>query len=173
MAHDFINKLNAVQKAVKRLPKIVGNEAVLFSKQRFQQTNWIGDTTENWKKRKPGWVVESKESSRRNVLTGPGSGRLRKSIRVVSENSEKVVIGTDVPYASIHNTGGRYTANQRVRSHKRKEHRRGLSTVRATTVKGYSRTLHINMPKRQFIGNSSYLTKRMIRIASAELNKVL
>lgn len=171
MAHDFINKLNAVQKAVKRLPKIVGNEAVRFSKERFQQTNWIGDSTENWKKRKPSWNTESKKRSQRNVLTD--TGRLRRSIRVVSENSEKVVIGTDVPYASIHNTGGRYTANQRVRSHKRKEHRRGLSTVRATTVKGYSRTLHINMPKRQFIGNSSYLTKRMIRIASAELNKVL
>lgn len=166
MANNFLQRLNNVQKAVKRMPAMASKEAVRFSKERFQQTNWIGDSTENWKKRKPGWVAESKKRSGRNVLTD--TGRLRRSIRKISESSEKVVIGTDVPYAKIHNTGGRYTANQRVRSHSRK-----TKLGKQTTVRSYNRTLHVNMPKRQFIGSSQYLTKRLIRIASAELNKAI
>ncbi|HRO76509.1 MAG TPA: phage virion morphogenesis protein [Crocinitomicaceae bacterium] len=165
MANDFLKKLNHAQKVMKRMPKMVAKEAVRFSKERFQQQNWIGDTTEQWKKRKPSWSTESAKRSRRNILTD--TGRLRRSIRTVSESSDKVTIGTDVPYAQIHNSGGRFTAKQNVKAHTRKRNGKEY------TVKAHKRTIHVNMPKRQFIGNSQYLTKRLIRIMSAEFNKGL
>jgi phage gpG-like protein len=166
---DFIKKLNAVQKALKKMPQMVSKEAVRFSKERFQQANWIDNSTENWKKRKT--QAGSATRNRRNILTD--TGRLRRSIRTVKADQNNVVIGTDVPYAAIHNNGGRYTVNQSVREHTRRAHRRGSSTVKEHQVDSHNRTMRINMPRRQFMGKSQYLTKRLIRMMGAEVNRQL
>ena len=166
MASNFLQKLNHAQKTMKRVPAIVAKEAVRFSKERFQQQNWIGDSTEMWKKRKPtSWGKNN--DPKRGILQGPGSGRLRKSIRTISQSADKVVTGTDVPYAQIHNSGGRFVAHQSVKQHTR------TRNGKTYKVRAHSRTIHVNMPKRQFIGESQYLTKRLIRIVSAEFNKGL
>lgn len=167
--HDFITRLNNLQKAMNRLPNKVAIEAVRFSKERFEQQNWIGDNTEPWKRRKP--VSESATRSRRGILTD--SGRLRRSIRKVRADSDTVVVGTDVPYAEIHNTGGTYNVSQSVKAHERKAFQRNGRPVRAHMVSAHRRSMTIHMPRRQFIGNSPYLSKRLIRMINAEFNRYL
>lgn len=167
--HNFIQRLRAIEKTMKLIPNKVAIEAVRFSKERFQQGNWIGANTETWKPRKP--VKQSKSRAGRGILTD--TGRLRRSIRKVQANTQKVTIGTDVPYAHIHNTGGRYTASQNVGAHMRKAHKRNGKMVKAHHVNSFSRTLTVNMPRRQFIGESPFLAKRMVRMMSAEFNRIL
>lgn len=186
MKNDFLKKLNNVSKVVKRMPDSVAKEAVRFSKERFQQTNWIGDTTENWKKRK----FDRKGN---NVLTD--SSRLRTSIKAVKKTLDVVVIGTDVPYARIHNTGGRIKVTPKMikffwakyyeTSGTLTETKKGAVSKTQRNAKiqsqaGYWKSLalmkpgkEIKIPKRQFIGSSPYLEKRLIRIMSAQLNKAL
>jgi phage gpG-like protein len=168
-SHNFIQRLQAMEKTMKLLPSKVAIEAVRFSKERFQQGNWIGSSTETWKPRKP--IKQSKTRAGRGILTD--SGRLRRSIRKVQANSQKVTLGTDVPYAQVHNSGGRYTASQNVGAHMRKAHKRNGKMVKAHQVNSFSRTLTVNMPRRQFIGESPFLAKQMIRIMGAEFNRIL
>ena len=78
-----------------------------FRKQGFDDENIV-----KWKKRKKkesrrGKVGESGVASvgmGRNILVK--SGRLRRSINFRKKGKWAVVIGTDVPYAKIHNEGG-------------------------------------------------------------------
>ena len=76
---------------------------------------------------------------------------LQKSIEVMSENGTSVVFGTTVPYAKLHNEGGRLRVNQYVRAHHR------TRNGRREQVQAHSRKLDIKFPKRQFIGHSEKL----------------
>lgn len=169
MKSDFIIKLNKLSKALDIIPSKMGAEAVRFSKERFQQQNWVDNNTESWKKRKP--QQETKQRKGRGILTD--SARLRRSIRKVAQTKNYIVIGTDVPYAQIHNEGGRFRATQRVKAHERKTHKRNGVSIKAHKVNGFSRTINVNMPKRQFLGNSAILAKRIDRIALSEFSKAL
>lgn len=66
------------------------------------------------KDRKTGKYVRSKKqrklnfsqaATERRILIGPGSN-LMNSIKVLEKSFPKVVIGTDLPYAEVHNEGG-------------------------------------------------------------------
>lgn len=165
---DFIKKLKALSKVNVVINKI-GAEAVNFSKERFRATNWVDNTTEPWANRSP--KKESNQRAKRGVLTY--TGRLRRSIRKVSATSDKIIIGTDVPYAQIHNDGGRFRAKQNVRDFNRKEHTRNGVKVRAHKVNGFSRVISVNMPRRRFLGNSAILARRIEKVAFVEFNKIL
>ena len=72
------------------------------------------------------------------------TGTLRRSIQAHQE-SNGVRFTSQVPYATLHNEGG--SGSVTVRSHKRKS-RKG----KTHTVRQHQRT--INMPQRQFVGDS-------------------
>lgn len=161
---DFLKKLKALSKANVVINKI-GAEAVNFSKERFRAQNWVDNNTEQWPKRK---VNKGRETDKRAILTGPGTARLRRSVRKIRADADSIVIGTDVPYAQIHNEGGRFRATQRVKQHKRTS-KKGTSY----TVNPFTRTISVNMPRRRFLGNSAILARRIERVAYVEFNKIL
>ena len=84
----------------------------------------------------------------------------------MSEGDYFVYIGTDVPYAKAHNEGGEITKTVNVRSHSRA--RKGRTDK--FKVKSYQRKMNLTLPKRQFIGDSAALAKRIERFASVEIN---
>jgi len=156
---DYITKINRLQKLYVKFPELAGIEAVNFSKERFRQKNWLDRTREKWKPRKrkaPG-----------SLMVGKGSGRLKKSIRKVRQTRNSVTIGTDVPYARIHNEGGDITKTVSVRSHTRK--RKG----RSTKVKSHARKMNTSIPKRQFVGESAILLRRIERLLQREITNIL
>lgn len=178
MSSNFINTpeyqdvFNRIKRAVSSVPARVAVLAVNFSKERFVKKNWLDVTPEPWtttRKRKGSTLVSS--------------GRLKRSVRKISVSPSRVVIGTDVPYAQMHNEGGVISGTERVGSHRRKAHRRKRhirkgKTVKATmvksyTVKSYSRKYNRKFKKRQFIGQSQNLCNRIEELIKKELDKAI
>ncbi|MDM1093410.1 phage virion morphogenesis protein [Myroides odoratimimus] len=153
------------------LPEIIGNEVVNFSLNSFEQEAWSGDSQQVWKKRKNPTKWGKPDETDRALLVK--TGKLKRSIRVIKIVENRVYVGaggSDVPYAKVHNYGFRGVVNQKVRTYKRKG-RAG----KPIEVKEHDRTIHQNIPKRQFIGgekDSPYLKARLKRVAVAELRKI-
>jgi phage gpG-like protein len=160
-------------------PGMLGNTAVNFFLDRFRGQNWIGSTTEPWRKRK----INNKQSQGRALLIK--SGRLRRSIRITRISGLTVVIGTDVPYAKAHNEGFRGTVKVAAFTrHKYSKHSVGSGkfnksgSERMKTVQKFSgdiqvkaHTRRVNLPRRQFMGYSPYLEKQLQRQLLNELIK--
>ncbi len=156
---DFFKRLQKVNKPsfMRRLVNRSGVVAVNFSKERFVRKDWLdGNSRQTWEKRK--------RKDKGSLMVR--SGRLKRSIRKMSEGDYFVYIGTDVPYAKAHNEGGEITKTVNVRSHSRA--RKGRTDK--FKVKSYQRKMNLTLPKRQFIGDSAALAKRIERFASVEIN---
>ncbi|RKR83203.1 virion morphogenesis family protein [Mucilaginibacter gracilis] len=178
---QFIRLLANVSRAIDRFPNLIAAEAVAFSKERFRQQNWIDNSTEPWKKRKAeSWGRKSRKG--RGILVD--TGRLFRSVRKIIARADLVVIGTDVPYAQMHNDGGRFKFNQHVKAYTRKQNsveevsRPGARTARyvkqqtgVVQVRAFTRKMQINMPRRRFMGNSAYLNRRLERLMANEIVK--
>jgi len=167
---QFLQRLN---RAYGKLPNKAATIAVNFVKERFKAQNWVDTSTEPWKKRK--YNRGSKRRQKRAILVD--KARLLRSWRKIQVTETKAVIGTDVPYARIHNEGGRFKGTVNIPQHGRKAFSRVRAgrreQVRAGTVKAHSRKMHWRMPKRQMIGNSAVLDRRIQRMITADINAVL
>lgn len=178
---EFDKMVLEVDRVTKRLPHQLGTIAVSFSKQRFRDQNWVDNYTEPWKMRKADRNKRRTNRKRRGILTK--TGRLRRSIRKLKVEENKVWIGTDVPYAQAHNEGVRKTVT--VKQHERGRHskereryvdRNGRTRNRTvkkqtgtTRVKQHSRKM--NLARRQFVGRSAVLDRQMQRFATAQYLK--
>ncbi len=166
----------ALHKVLPTLPHQMGVLAVAFTMERFRAENWVGTDTKTWPARK-----SKTDNNGRGLLVK--SGRLKRSIRVTSESADAVVIGTDVPYAKVHNEGDH--GDVLVRMHERSIKKIGIIDV--TTPTGKPKKVkpvitkvevkaHIrknNIPQRQFMGESSVLTTQLQRMVSANILKAL
>ena len=163
---DFFNKLEKVDKSyfLKKMTNEAGTIAVNFSKERFRDKNWVDNTREKWDNRK--------RADRGSLLAK--SGRLKRSIRKLAGGNYYVFIGTDVPYAQIHNEGGQVNKTVSVRAHTRNGNKRARGTTRGNgrtrktntstiRVKAHTRKMNLTIVKRQFMGNSDVLTRRIER----------
>ena len=147
----------ALSQCLTTLPNQIGTEAVNFAKQRFVSQNWHDTTAEPWQPRKRN-RRGGKKRQKGAILVD--SGRLKRSIRIVSTTTATVTIGTDVAYAQIHNDG--CNALQTVRAHTRK------AKGRTQKVGGFIR--HMKMPRRRFLGDSAELTRLLTEFITNELN---
>jgi phage gpG-like protein len=169
----YLQMMDRLSVVYGRLPTMAATVAVNFTKERFRAGNWVNYSTDPWKKRKP-----SKRKSRsdsRAILVK--SARLMRSIRKISANSERAIVGTDVPYARIHNDGGHIKVNANVKQYSRKSFSRKRAgrteTVEAATVKAHRRKVNIRMPQRRFLGASAVLDKRIERVMAAEILRAI
>jgi phage gpG-like protein len=166
---DILNR--KFKRALAGLPPVIGAEAVNWSQERFVQQNWIGSTEQPWQPR-----IYNRKGKGRAILIQ--SGRLWRSIRIISTEEMRVTIGTDVPYAAIHNYGGQihqaarsetFTRNRKVRGINKGQFKRGTSPGRGFTLGERV----INMPQRQFIGSSPDLIRRLNEAAQRHISKQL
>jgi phage gpG-like protein len=136
-----------------RLPIIVGNEAVNFTLDNFKRQGFLGATFQPWMKRK---VMRKGSNNNGAILIH--IGRLRRGNRILFVQKDAVMIGNDVPYAKAHNEGLRIGLIESVKGFTRKS---------GVEVKAHTRKVNMDMPKRQFMGNSPYLNMRIKRVAVA------
>lgn len=139
MANEARKILNAQKKLQKKLIQFVtvmGVEAKNHFVGSFRNQGFTDNTLNRWQPRKRtsyktrgGRLVND---TNRAILVK--SGDLRRSIRIVNKTINKVVLGSDLPYAQIHNDGlyGRAWGKHRFK-----------------------------MPKRQFIGHSRKLIAKL------------
>lgn len=166
---NFIIALNKLQKLKRNFPTMAGIEAVNFSKERFVRKNWLDRSPAAWKARKPSpeWHSEAQKKAAARGSLMVKSGRLKRSIRVIKVTPNSVTIGTDVPYAEPHNEGAVINQVVNVKSFSRK--RKG----RSETVKAHRRKRKMTLPKRQFLGESAILLRRVERLVQREITDIL
>lgn len=160
-APDFKNLEQAFRGIARRAPRVVGGMAVTFFKGNFQRQGWTTlNRIDPWQKRSR--QDKGKKSRAILILTG----KLRRSIRVIAVGNMHALVGTDLPYAKIHNEGGKIKATQSIPQHSRRafkrrvEGRKKLQQVSASNVKAHARKVNINMPRRRFIGPSLDVMKQ-------------
>lgn len=170
---------------LKQAPRAVGAIGVNTFKESFRLQRFNDTNSQRWEATKSG--------KRSAILIGKQSGRLRNSIRVTQANTNVVHIGSDADYAEIHNKGG--TVHPRVTDKMRKYawaryyeiSGKGVRTGKKGNVyqsmsvgkeankwKGLALTrktkLDITIPKRQFMGKSTVLNKRLEEWFTRKLN---
>lgn len=172
------------ESVVLRLPKMAGNIAINFALDNFKNQSFLGETLQPWRPRKtPNKWGQTPPRNNRKILVD--TGRLRRSIRIVSSTHNMVTIGSDVPYAKAHNDGVRLGEIQKVSSHTRKLN--GIATIQSiktkrsrkvkvqtgeTTVKAHTRRINQNIPARPFLKDSPYLRAKLERTIAAEILKI-
>ena len=166
---DLFNRLQRLTQRtfLQRMVNEAGVIAVNFSKDRFRFKKWQA----------------RKRPDRGSLLLR--TGRRKRSIRKITSGDYYVVVGTDVPYAQLHNEGGTVNKVAQVKAHTRKVvirqrsvNRRGNATTRAigskiVNVRAHNRKMNLTMPKRQFLGESELLMRRIEMHVNRELNKEL
>jgi len=136
-----------------RMSSEFGIVAVNFSKERFRRKDWQNQVHEPWKPRK------RKDRGSLMVRTG----RLKRSIKKISSGTGYVIIGTDVPYAKIHNEGGKTTKTVYVKKHTRQRGGRNSKSQGKSMieVKSHSRKMNLSLPQRRFMGKSRALELKL------------
>lgn len=164
---------------LRSLPRLVGNEVVNFAKDSFRRQGWLGNSFEPWPARKSQskWGKTPRNKGRALLID---TGRLRRGTRVMNADWSGVRVANDVPYAKAHNEGMRLGIIQTVRAHRRKRQQNSITGARGkriasgvTFVRSHTRKVNQKLPKRQFLGNSPYLTRNIHRLISSQINKAL
>jgi phage gpG-like protein len=184
-AQQFIDVMNRIAAVWGTLPNKAATVAVNFSKRRFVEQNWVGNTTQPWKKRKN---TRSKRDASRAILVK--SARLKRDVHKIVVTPQYAIIGTSQltgAYARVHNEGfrGLVTIKEFKRSHyshvKEKYTTRSgreRSRTRKTVVDGMKTTVRthvrkMNIPKRQFLGNSPVLDRDIEKMMAYEIIKAI
>lgn len=143
-------KLDDKLARVKRtMPPVLAQVAVNHFKDSFQDQGFTDRTLQRWPKRKG----NSRRDTGRAILVK--SADLRNSIHPAKVSFHITEISTDKPYARVHNEG--YHGPAKVRSHVRRSRGGKSSRVRA-------HTRQMDMPQRQFMGNSVIMENEIERI---------
>ena len=144
-------EITHVKQQKRKLPKLIANEAVNHYTLNFTRGGFKNKVTVPWRPRKHynaetdagrGILIGSKSLKRntdpgRGVLIGKGSGKkLSRSIVKKRVTMKSVLVGSNVKYAPVHNYGL-------------------MSGRKAAPFK---------MPKRQFIGRSTYLNTKIRKL---------
>lgn len=173
---DLHRRLDRVRN---RLPQAMADAARNFFVDSFKRQGWYeGRILKKWKPRK-------KPGGRRRRAILVKTGRLRKSIRIRRATFRRITIAAEAPYAAAHNFGVDETVT--VRAHTRHTYttvsekyttRTGKEqsrTKRVETGKSYtvrSHTRHMQLPQRQFMGDSQMLDRKLDRIIERAVEEI-
>ncbi|QNK63959.1 phage virion morphogenesis protein [Pedobacter sp. PAMC26386] len=143
--NTFFNELNG---KLKSFPNIVAETATEHFKERFIKKDWDGTP---W----PAYGNPKREPKRGSLMMR--SQNLMMSVRpsVVSAQLVRINAGSmKVPYARIHNEGGRIRGVRYVRAH---HNGNFMGKGKRVQIQEFSRKVDYVMPKRQFMGKSKQL----------------
>lgn len=163
LSSDLQEKIRKVRQIEKKVPRYMAGAAEKMKDANFSAQGFVENGTV-----RPRWKKRSKENHLtrgRRILHGTGT--LQNSVKAKAL-SDRITVGVDlskVPYAKIHNEGGRVI--QYVRPHVR----RHWKTKKRYQVRGFARK--ITMPQRKFLGYSPDLIKIVKRQLDYEFKKIL
>lgn len=162
MADDLRAKMTKVQILNKKIPAYVAGAAERMKDANFSAQGFVENGTA-----RPRWKNRRQETTRtRGKRILHNTGTLQNSVKVKAL-SDRVTVGIDltkVPYAKVHNDGGRVV--QYVRPHARKHWKTG----KRYQVRGFSRKL--NVPQRKFLGYSPDIFKSAEKDIRHEFDKI-
>ena len=161
--NDFANRV--VQATANVIP-VLANDTVNYALENFDKESFENVA---WKPRKD-------KNNTRSLLVK--SGRLKRSVRVVRTTVNSFAVGSDMPYAAVHNNGGEINRAARtetfVRNRSISGKRKGKFAKGTTTGQGFTfKASSYNMPQRRFLGASATLRDRLTTLAKAEILKAI
>ena len=148
------------------LPQVLANEAINDVIENFE-TESFNNTP--WPKRK------DKKDLRKLLVK---SGILRRSPQVYGFRARGFTLGSDIPYASVHNNGEivnkmarseTFTRNRITKGIKKGRFRKGVESGQGFSFKAYS----YKMPMRRFIGDSTKLRRRLYNAGQQEYLNIM
>lgn len=171
-------QLTEAQRFVKRLPDLIAREAVNFVKDRFRFGGWVDTSFKRWPPRK------TNKGRPRALLIQ--TGRLRNSVHASLITDRSITITASMPYASAHNEGFSGQVSQNVKAHRRKvKSRNTYEKLKAngktkrirqssgvTFVKAFTRVVNMNIPQRQFMGDSPFFMRRLDAIFTNRIRQL-
>lgn len=169
-ARKIMQAANQVKAEIEKMTAAAGVIAKNHFVMSFRNQGFTDESIEKW-------IARKKADTGRAILVK--SGALRRSIRVMNRGMFKVVIFSNLPYAQIHNDGGVINKgpgsnvlnfNKRGRFQRQRTERQRSQTSYSISA-GYG-SHQIKMPKRQFIGNSGVLNRKIIAKFESQINKV-
>lgn len=147
------------------VPNIIAETATEYYQDRFNKEEWDGVA---WKPLNKEYASKKTRGAGR-ILTA--SGILQRSIRPTTVSSSRITISagnSKVPYARIHNNGGRVSGVRRVRSYTNKNF---MGKGKPVNIKGHNRSVNYVIPQRQFMGHSTHLNKILRNRLTLAFNK--
>lgn len=162
--NQFNQKIEEVRRA---LPTILANEALNETLDNFKNESF---NSIPWKKR------ADKKDQNRDLLVKRGI--LRRSPQTYAYRSNGFTLGSDQPHAAVHNYGLQinrasrsetFVRNRVEKGIKKGKFKKGTNDGQGFTFKAFK----YNMPKRQFIGDSVALRKRLNNAALEEYRQIM
>lgn len=181
----FASVQKNILKTKQVLPVLLANQAQTFFVDSWKKQGWEDGSVSLWKNRKD----KGKKSQGRAILVK--SGKLRRavgqSIRLKSFDRIQLVVA--LPYAAVHNDGynGMRKAHTRARftrtttsqfiglrrgKNGKLEERHTRASVFIKTGEVQVRSHMMNMPKRQFMGDSATLRKKQTELIDQQIMKI-
>lgn len=160
---EFKGKVDELERI---LPQVLANEAVnetldIFSEQAFDGKPW----------------AQRKKSKATNPILQK-TGALRRSPQVYNYRARGFTLGSDLPYAAVHNWGlsiQRFARSETfLRNRVKKGAKKGQFKKGTTNGQGMSfKQYRYQMPQRQFIGNTLRLRLRLYKTAKQEYLNIM
>jgi len=177
--YDFKTVAANYRRVSARLPRALGGVAVNFFKDSFKRQGWLDKRTEKWPARKK----SAKRNTGRAILID--RGRLRNSIILAKVSGNMAVVNAQAPYAAAHNEG--FKGRVKVKAHERGVYSKykavstnletGKTRSRTMTYQSGSRKVRahsrqMNLPRRQFMGDSEVMFKKMDVVVTRAVDQI-
>ena len=134
----------------------IGNEIVNFFKDSFRNQGFTDVNLKPWKK------VDGKTKAMIET------GKLRNSIRIKKIDTRLVEVISDMPYSTIQNDGGTIIITEKMKKFFWAKYKKTGSPK----WKAMALSTKINIPKRQFMGESVALNKIIQATIEEEYNRI-
>jgi len=171
----LVNEQNQIKSLVKtKLPRMIGKIAVDHFKENFRKGGFVNGGLQKWKPVKR-FDADSQYAAGKYGTLLSGRKELYNSI-TFDAGSGTVTIKSDKEYAQIHNEGGvtHPTVTDKMKNFAWAMHKK--TGKKESKWKGIALTkksnLTVNIPQRQFIGDSRELNIKIKDIIEIELTKI-
>lgn len=173
-AKKIIKDALDVSKEVKELVTIMGAMAINHYKKSFRDEGFTDDGLVKWQKRSTR-DRGRKRKNERGILTQ--TGRLRRSLVARKNFRYSVTISSNVPYAKTHNEGLTIKKKESSRILNFKISKDGRSRFSKAKKANFQQDVtigkhRIKMPKRQFVGYSGVLARKIEKRIGGKIRKI-
>jgi phage gpG-like protein len=192
-AHEFDDIIRDIRALRLRIIRHAAAMALAFFKQSFVNQGFTDNGLQKWNKRIPG----TPNNSGRGLLfgSGPGAGTLKRSLRIKKADESGAIVSVDdaIPYADIQNFGGKIPVTPQMRRffwamyyksangitydvktrgvHNTKKNNALNDQANFWKSLALTKEKFINLPARQFIGDSATLERQIVTYITQELDK--
>ncbi|WP_282635701.1 phage virion morphogenesis protein [Sphingobacterium thalpophilum] len=148
---EFTRRVEEIQR---ELPDIVGTEVINSAQDNFRTESFFGEK----------WPARKDKKNKRKLLVKTGT--LQRSPRIFQSMPGMISVGSDVPYAEVHNEGGIINRVARsetfVRNRYKNGKNKGLFKKGTTQGQGFTfKAYSYSMPMRRFLGNHPKLKRHL------------